>query len=284
MTVTRRVLHNLMALVLFLVLAGLAGAAQSPEPPKPSQTPVSAPETAAEPAPKVAPKAANVPVSPHALQILNRACEVLSSAKAFTYHAEINFDSVLPSDVKLQFAAEMDVALQRPDHLAISYASDLGAKRVWYDGKSVTVVDPAHMTYATAAAPDTIDGMFEQFAKEKNVSIPLEGFDFSHPCQRIRANLIHGTYVGVGDVDGVDCDHLAFLQKSAAWQIWIDHEKHPMARKIVITYNALPMAPQYSAVLSHWNLEPKFPAGFFKPQIPKKAMRIKFMELKEKHK
>jgi hypothetical protein len=199
MTVTCRMLQNLMALALLLVLAGLAGAAESPKPPD---------------APVNPPKIPNVPVNSQALQILSRACEALSSAKALSYHAEINFDSVLPSDIKLQFAAAMDVATQRPDQLAVDYASDLGGKRLWYDGKTVTVFDPAHMTYATVAAPDSIDKMLEQFAK-RNVSIPLEGFDFTHPYERIRGNLLHGTYVGVGDVDGVDCDHLAFMQKGS---------------------------------------------------------------------
>jgi hypothetical protein len=259
----------LIALVLVVVLAGLAGAVESPKP-------VASPKAASAPV-KRPPRPA---VDPRALEILNRACAVLSSAKGFTYHAEINFDSVLPSDVKLQFAAAMDVAVQRPDHLAVTYASDLGGKRVWYDGKTVTVLDPAHMTYASAPAPPTIDRTFEQFAREKNVSLPLEGFDFDKPCERIRPTLLHGTYVGVGDVNGVDCDHLAFMQKNNAWQIWIDREKRPVVRKVVITYTGLPMAPQYTAVLSDWNFDPKFQAGFFKPEVPEKALRIKFMEVK----
>jgi hypothetical protein len=60
--------------------------------------------------------------------------------------------------------------------------------------------------------------------------------------------------------------------------------KAALPRKVVITYTSLPMAPQYSAVLSHWNFDPKFPAGFFAPQIPKNTTRIKFVEVKEKRK
>jgi hypothetical protein len=254
-----------MTVAVLLVLAGLAGAAPPPKSAKFASM-------------------AKAPVNPRALRILNQVCEVLSSAKAFSYHAEINFDSVLPSDVKLQFAAAMDVALQRPNRLAVAYASDLGGKRVWYNGKSVTVLDPARLTYATAAAPASIDEMLEKFAQRNNMSIPLEGFDFSHPCARIQGNLVHGAYVGVGDVDGVDCDHLAFMQKGADWQIWIDRAKPPLPRKVVITYTLLPMAPQYSAVLSKWNFDPKFPEGFFEPQIPKPALRIKFIDFKEKRK
>ena len=114
MTLGHHPLRTLIALVLVVVLAGLAGAVESP---KPGQSPKAASASAKRP-----PKPA---VDPRALEILNRACKSLSSVKGFTYHAEINFDSVLPSDIKLQFAAAMDVAIQRPDQLAVDYASDL---------------------------------------------------------------------------------------------------------------------------------------------------------------
>ncbi len=260
-----RVRRILIAVALIAMAAGPAGAAEKS---KPAAKPV---------------KRAAVAINPYAMQVLDKACTLLDSAKALSYHAEINFDSVLPSGVKLQFAAAMEVAIQRPDHLAVSYASDLGGKHLWYDGKNITLLDPAHLTYTTVAAPPSIDRMFEQFAKKK-VSIPLEGFDFSHPCERIRGKLLRGTYVGVGDADGIDCDHLAFMQKETDWQIWIERGKQAVPRKIVITYVAMPMAPQYSAVLSQWNFDPKFPDGFFEAQIPKNALRVKFLEMKEKRK
>jgi hypothetical protein len=264
MILLRRGSGYLIGLMLLAVFATAAGAAEDGKAVKLAKPP-------------------QITINPQALQILDKACTALSSAKALTYHAEINYDSVLPSGIKLQFAAAMDVAIQRPDHFAVNYSSDLGGKRVWYDGKTVTLLDPAHMTYTTAAAPSTIDQMFEHFAK-RNVSVPLEGFDFSHPCERIRDKLLRGTYVGVGDVEGTDCDHLAFIQKDVDWQIWVSRDKRPLPRKIVITYVAMPMTPQYSAVLSQWNFDPGFPAGFFAPQIPKNAIRVKFLEMKEKHK
>ena len=100
-------------------------------------------------------------------KVLDNVCHELSSARTATYHAEITFDSVLPSGVKLQYAAAMDTAIKRPDRLAISYKSDLGAKAIWYDGKTLTVYDPAHRAYASVAAPDSIDAMFRQVADEK---------------------------------------------------------------------------------------------------------------------
>ena len=86
------------------------------------------PSAAASPA--AAPvQAAPVPkIDPQADQLLNKTCEALKSADAYSFHAEIMFDQVLPHQVKVQYAAEMNFALQRPDSLMVDYHSDLGGK------------------------------------------------------------------------------------------------------------------------------------------------------------
>jgi hypothetical protein len=81
-----------------------------------------APASAASPASPQAPQAAPPPkIDLHADQLLSRSCDDLGSTKAFTFHAEITFDKVLPSNVKLQFAAAADYAVQRPDQLAVEF-------------------------------------------------------------------------------------------------------------------------------------------------------------------
>jgi hypothetical protein len=214
-------------------------------------------------------------------EILSQACDELSSAKTVTYHAEINFDSVLPSYVKLQYAAALDAAIKRPNRLAISYKSDLGAKEIWYNGKTLTILDPAHKAYASVAAPDTIDAMLAQAAEEKNLSIPMEGFDSSNPCEVLYRQVQRGKYVGVNDVGGVDCDHLAFSGQEADFQLWIDHGKKPLPLKIVITYKKLPAEPQWAAVLSKWRFNRMLPVSLFQPKIPKGVIKTSFIGVQE---
>lgn len=222
-------------------------------------------------------------IEPRVEEVLNGVCAELSAAKTLSYHAEITFDSVLPSLVKLQYSAAMDAALERPNRLAISYQSDLGAKRIWYNGKTLTIYDPPHMAYASVAAPDSIDAMVAQVAKEKNLSIPLKGFDVSNPCVALK-EVLRSKYVGLNDAAGVDCDHLAFIQEDVDWQLWVDHGKKPLPRKIVITYKKLPTQPQWEAVFSNWRFDRQLPASFFEPTIPKKAIKTDFVEAEEKQK
>ena len=95
-------------------------------------------------------------------RLLRQMSAYIGSADAFTFHADILFDHVLPSGQKLQFAAAQEVALQRPGRLYIDYRGDLGDRRLWYNGKSITLFDPATPFYAAEAAPAQIDAMLEK--------------------------------------------------------------------------------------------------------------------------
>jgi hypothetical protein len=222
-------------------------------------------------------------VDPRATQILRRACTVLADSHAFTFHAEINFDQVMPSEVKLQFAGASDFAVRRPNALAVDYESDLGAKRLWYNGKTLTIFDAPTMTYASAPVPPSIDGMLESVAEMHNLTIPLADLALSNPCEKISNKILFGSYVGVGDVAGVACDHLAFAQSNVDWQIWIQRSGKPLPRKVVINYRMTPGLPQYAAVISDWKFPATIPNARFAVQIPKKAVRIKIVDVKEPH-
>ena len=91
-------------------------------------------------------------VAEQADRLLKEMGAYIGSAEQFTFHADVTFDHVLPSGQKLQFSAAEEVALQRPGRLYVEWNGDLGARQFWYDGKSVTLYDPATPFYASEAA------------------------------------------------------------------------------------------------------------------------------------
>src|SRR5277367_3113875 len=125
----------------------------------PSWVPVAEAQTgqAAPSAPPAAENAAAPAMAEQADRLLKQMGAYIGAAEQFTFHADITFDHVLPSGQKLQYAASEDVALQRPDRLYVGWSGDLGDRQFWYDGKSVTLYDPATPFYATDAAPPEID-------------------------------------------------------------------------------------------------------------------------------
>jgi hypothetical protein len=247
------------------------------------QQTAAAPSSTASPAGAQAPQQPAPPpkLDPRAEQLLSSSCEDLASSKAFTFHAEITFDEVLPSNVKLQFAAAADYAVQRPNQLAVEFHSDLGGKEIWYDGTNVTIFDPPHLLYASTEVPASIDGMMEQIGAEHNLTIPLADLAYSHPCDMFRKGIVFSAYIGVNDVAGEDCDHLAFAKSNVDWQIWLQRSGKHLPRKVVINYRNDPGSPEYVAVLSDWKFPESIPASVFRPDLPKDARRIDIGKVKE---
>jgi hypothetical protein len=169
-----------------------------------------------------APAIAPPDVSEQADRLLRQMSDYLGSADQFTFHADINFDHVLPSGQKLQYAAVEDVALERPGRLYVEWHSDLGDRQFWYDGKSVTLYDPAAPFYAAEAAPPEIDSMLDELVPKLDFAPPLTDFLYHDPYRSVSGRLRYGIYLGLNDVDGRSCHTLAFVEKDIDWQIWID--------------------------------------------------------------
>ena len=53
---------------------------------------------------------------------------------------------------------------------------------------------------------------------------------------------------------GVNCHHLAFTQENVDWQVWIQDGPQPFIRKFVITHKNEPGAPEFTALITHWDL------------------------------
>ena len=82
---------------------------------------------------------------------------------------------------------------------------------------------------------------------------------YANPYEVLRRDVEFGFYVGLSDVAGTRCHHLAFVEQVIDWQIWIEDGTQLVPRKLVITYKTLPGAPQFEAVFSEWDLATRTP-------------------------
>lgn len=211
-------------------------------------------------------------------RLLKDMSNYLNEARELSFHAEIMYDDLLPSGQKILLAAAHDVAVHRPDRLYSSYQGEVGRKRLWYDGKTVTLLDDASNTYATEKVPSTIDGTLDHLITQLGFTPPLSDLLYDDPHAVLRRNAIFGFRVGFSDVQGARCHHLAFVEDHVDWQIWIDDGKLRVPRKLAITYKTLPGAPQFIAVLSDWDFTTRLPNSLFTPELPGGAAKIDFLK------
>jgi hypothetical protein len=232
----------------------------------------SAPNTTAAPSAIPAPA-----VAADADRLLKEMANYIGSAEHFTFHADATFDHVLPTGQKLQFTAMQDVALQRPNGVYIEWSSDLGARQFWYDGKQVTLYDPESAFYGTSTAPSDIDGMLDKLITQLGFTPPLADFLYSDPYRSVRDAIQYGFTTGDAEINGRTCSGLAFVGKHIDWQIWIDTGPQRVPCKLIITYKNNTSLPQFTAVFSNWDFNPRIAASAFTPDLPTGTQAIPFM-------
>jgi hypothetical protein len=227
----------------------------------------------------------NTPVvGPRTDKLLRAMGDYLKTAKQLSFRAEITFDDMLPSGQKIQYAASNEIAVHRPDRVYAESQSDQGNMRFWYDGKNMTLMDVGLSVYAKVPVPSVIDAAMDHLMEKYGFSPPLVDFIYQDPYNTLIENVEFGFYVGLHNVEGIRCHHLAFVQKNIDWQIWIEDGKQMVPRKLTITYKNELESPQYIAVLSEWDLDARLPEALFNANLTSTVNleKIEFLDITKK--
>jgi hypothetical protein len=217
-------------------------------------------------------------IEPRADKILRVMSDVLAEAREFTVHNVQTSDEVTESGNLVELSSSVELAVRRPGEAHAVLGGDLRPMRYWIGGGRVAVMDIARWTYAVAEVPEGLDAAVDYVWDEYDMKIPLDDFISVDPYAALTGNVEMGAYVGLHEVDGVRCHHLAFLQDDIDWQIWIEDGMLPLPRKLLIVYKNEPGAPRYTARLSNWDLSPGLGDTVFTFTPPEGAEQIEFAE------
>lgn len=185
-----------------------------------------------------------------ALAALNKMGEALRTLSGFTITADITTEQVLDSGQKLQYGGDVKIEVQRPGAFKIWTKSDQQEREVYYDGKSLTVFAPKIGYFATVPAPATIDATLDAISDKYGLEVPLADLFSLGVDPALTAKIESGFDVGPAMVAGKACEHYAFRQAEADWQVWIRSEGPALPCKMVITTTQDEAQPQYTAVMT----------------------------------
>ena len=212
-------------------------------------------------------------ISPRAETMLRSACDFLAHTRAFSLDAEIWREHMDEAGQKIQFSRTVTMDVKRPDGLRLEISSPLSARGFWYDGKTLTILDRKHNFYSTNAMPANLDDAVDA-AHDRGIDLPLIDLAMSDPYKNATAKVEQGRYYGISPVLGVPCHHLAFTQENVDWQIWIEDGPQPFIRKFVITYKNEPGTPEFTALITRWNMADRIADSDFVFERPMGATKI----------
>ena len=242
---------------------------------------IAAPAANAQPAPAGTTPPAPSAVDQASIQALKDMGTHLQTLKRFRVSSELTGERVLADGQKLQHTATVEMDVERPNKLRARMRSARSQRELVYDGKTVTLFQPAQKYYSTIEFAGTLGELIDRLQERYRVEVPLSDlFLWGTPAAPLDA-IASAMNTGQDFVGDDLCDRYAFRQANADWQIWITTGTKPLPRKVVIT-NRIDEARPQSVSLIDWDLKPGFKDSAFKFTPPKGASKVDIVPVKTK--
>lgn len=215
-------------------------------------------------------------ISPEAQAVLDRMSAFLTAQKTFSIDSQSTRDDVVAFGYKVQDNEHATLTVQLPNKLRTEISGDERNRLFVYDGATLTMYSPDDSAFTRVKAPDTIGKLVEKLLNA-GIEMPMIDMLYSVHHDALTEAVRAGILVGDSNIDGVDCDHLAFRQANVDWQLWVEQGDKPLPRKMVITTRYEVGDPQYQVTM-HWNLKPKIDASTFTFKPGKGVNEIPFTD------
>jgi hypothetical protein len=225
--------------------------------------------------PQAAPEVPAPVLEADALAALKRVPAFLQTVNAFELRADVTTEEVYNSGQKLQFGQQLVYRMIRPDRMRLDFRSDLMTRRIVFNGRQTTVLDPQLGYFAQFDTVGTIGDLFDAAEANYGIELPLKDLlQWADPTFRMEAPA-SGFLVGPARIGTARTEHYAFRKLGIDFEIWILEGDVPLPLKIAITNTEDPAQPRYVALLS-WNLAPTLGPDEFTFTPGPKDVRIPF--------
>ncbi|MDL2400307.1 DUF2092 domain-containing protein [Rhizobium mayense] len=167
------------------------------------------------------------------------------------------------------------IAARRPDRIAVEFSGDDGRHDLFYDGKAASVFFPDSKKYMTIpASGDTLSALNE-IEDKLDLDFPLAVLFAGSPDEVLLDDTMAARQVGTATVDGIECRHLLFSQKSGIdVELWVEKNDAATPHRLVVTYPLLQGQPSFVAEFTSWTTEPPLSDSEFTFEPPADAKKI----------
>ena len=217
-----------------------------------------------------------------AVNALNRMGAYLRTLKQLHVTANITTEEVLKDGQKAQLAHKVTMVAERPNRFRAELSSDRKQRVFVFDGSMFTIFAPRQNFYTTVPAVGTIAELADKLEDKYGMELPLVDL-FRWGSTDAEVKIKAAKDIGPSAINGITCQHYAFRQDGADWQVWIQNGDFALPLKVVITTTTDEARPQYEATYT-WNLAPSYNDVAFTFTPPDGAKKIGIAEVESHRK
>jgi hypothetical protein len=200
-------------------------------------------------------------------QLVQQMSTRLAAVNAVTVTTTETRDRVHATGRKESVSQTGVYTMRRPDRFYAKMTGGLGLES-WYNGKTVTIASHPEKVFAQAPMPDTIDRTLDALAERYDMALPLSDLFYSSPEKALLSDGATGGYVGLEQVGGTPCVHLAFKDVGTDWELWLPEQGEPLPKRFRVVQKRRTSQPVTDVTFTEWNLAPSITDATFVPKVP----------------
>jgi len=216
-------------------------------------------------------------MDPEADKVLQAVHTYMSGLDSLLIEAELIEETVYGDTHKLQSGGTLKLGMRSPAQFFAVHHADFENRRMYLNGGTFTVFDEDVNVFAQTAAPGSLHDVFARLHAEYGISSPGGELFSGNAYELLVENASKVIYVGVSNVNGNACHHIAGVLDDMDWQLWVREEGDPALCKYVVTDREVPMAPQFSITFDVWKADSDISDQQFDFQAPVDAEAIDFV-------
>ena len=202
----------------------------------------------------------------------------LSGKSRLTYETQLTSDVVLENGQKIQIAGRTKVYFKRPNQLMVELETDSINRRIYHDGKQLTIIAPDEKYYGVIEADTSSIEALMRAAEDYGVEIPLIDLIAWGVKGTESLRVESAVYVGKTKLQGKSVDHWAFRGPKLDWEVWVTQGTDPLPLKIsTVSYHS-PSQPRFTATIK-WNSRSSLIDSLFSPKLEDDFHQIPFKQL-----
>jgi hypothetical protein len=206
-------------------------------------------------------------------QILKAMSDYLAGQKTISASYDTSIEVITPDLEKIQFNSSGTVVLARPNQIHATRTGGYADVELFFDGKTLTVYGKNINGYVQLDAPGSVEQLISTL---RSHAVAVPGADLLRPdvYDGMMQRAMSAKDIGLGVIDGIECNHLAFRAQDVDWQLWVQTGANPIPRKYVITSKAVGGGPQYTLVIKDWKTDAPADPAMFAFKAPSGAQSV----------
>lgn len=187
-----------------------------------------------------------------AKRILKSMSDYVGAQTAIAIEFDASLGIVTTDGQLLDLVSSGSVTVNRPDKVRAKRSMGFADVEMVFDGKTLTLLGKKFNIYTQVDVPGTVDHLIDELKDTYNLPLPAADLLQTGSYDVLMKDVVDIKDLGVGVVNGITCDFLAFRAEEVDWQIWIAQGDKPYPCRFAITSKLIENSPTYVIETKSW--------------------------------